>query len=77
MMWFLPAVEIVVITIKLFLLMTQIYLEKVTARALKNDEKMMSIMLTETFVEHFGSTKTIDAKESALLLGVNNKNAGH
>ena len=34
---------------------------------------MMSIILTDTFVEHFGLTKTSTAKESALLLGVNDK----
>ena len=33
----------------------------------------MSIILTDTFVEHFGLTKTSAAKESALLLGVNDK----
>lgn len=39
----------------------------------KHDLKMLSIMLTDTFVERFALTKTGAAKESALLLGVNDK----
>lgn len=33
----------------------------------------MSIMLTDTFINHFGLTKTGAAKETALFLGVNEK----
>ena len=39
----------------------------------KENIKMLSIMLWETFVERFGLTKTSAAKESALCLGVNEK----
>ena len=35
---------------------------------------MMSLMLTDTYIERFGFTKTGAAKESALLLGVNDNN---
>ena len=39
----------------------------------KDNLKMLSIMLTDTFTDHFGLTKTNAAKEYALLLGMNEK----
>ena len=39
----------------------------------KDSLKMLSIMLTDTYIERFGLTKTNAAKESALLLGMNEK----
>ena len=39
----------------------------------KHDLKMMSLMLTDTYIECFGITKTGAAKESALLLRLNDK----
>lgn len=45
----------------------------VTTAMYKENIKIMSIMLTDTFIDHFGLTKTSAAKETALLLGVNEK----